>query len=190
MRFVASPRLSRLKPELWPMNNTVTIDVREDIRAGREPFSKIMNAAAALQAAEQLLVIAPFEPVPLFKVLEKQGFRHTSKAVTAGEWEVRFIRQSTLTSQDSTMAAASQVAGGDSRLDQGSVMEVDARGLEPPQPMVRILETLAALPVGARLQARTDRRPMHLYAQLQDRGFIAETQEQPDGSFLTYVRRG
>jgi uncharacterized protein (DUF2249 family) len=171
------------------MNNTVTIDVREDIRAGREPFSKIMNAAAALQTAEQLLVIAPFEPVPLFQVLEKQGFCHTSKPVAAGDWEVRFMRQSNPTSLDPGMAGASQVHGADSESTQGNLVEVDARGLEPPQPMVRILESLAALPDGARLQARTDRRPMHLYAQLEDRGFIAETQEQPDGSFLTYVRR-
>jgi uncharacterized protein (DUF2249 family) len=171
------------------MNNTVTIDVREDIRAGREPFSKIMNAAAALQAAEQLLVIAPFEPVPLFQVLEKQGFRHTSKPVAAGDWEVRFIRQSNPTLLDPRMKGASEVYGADPRPLQGNVVEVDARGLEPPQPMVKILETLGALPDGAQLQARTDRRPMHLYAQLEDRGFIAETQEQPDGSFLTYVRR-
>jgi hypothetical protein len=30
---------------------------------------------------------------------------------------------------------------------------------------------------------------MHLYAQLESRGFIAETKEQDDGSFITYVSR-
>ena len=43
----------------------MTMDVRDYIRSGHEPFSKIMNAAAALQADEQLLLIAPFEPRPL-----------------------------------------------------------------------------------------------------------------------------
>ena len=66
---------------------------------------------------------------------------------------------------------------------------VDARGLEPPQPLVKILEALAGLPEGARLRARTDRRPMHLYAQLQERGFVGETEEQEDGSFVTHIRR-
>src|SRR6476619_2900108 len=107
MRFGGNPPLPS-RPDLFPMNDTVTIDVREDIRAGREPFSKIMNAAAALQDAEQLLVIAPFEPVPLFQVLEKQGFRHTSKPVAAGDWEVRFIRQCNPTSLDPSMAGATQ----------------------------------------------------------------------------------
>ena len=64
---------------------------------------------------------------------------------------------------------------------------LDVRGLEPPQPMVRILETLASLPLDAALRACTDRRPMHLYAQLARRGFAAETEEQQDGSFITCI---
>ena len=73
--------------------------------------------------------------------------------------------------------------------DAAPVVEVDARGLEPPQPMVKILEALAALPAGAELRARTDRRPIHLYAQVKERGFAAATEEQSDGSFLTHIRR-
>jgi uncharacterized protein (DUF2249 family) len=68
-------------------------------------------------------------------------------------------------------------------------LTVDARGLEPPQPLVVILEALMRLPEGAELQARTDRRPMHLYGHLEERGFTGTTEEQPDGSFLTTIRR-
>mgnify|MGYP001555463945 FL=1 len=56
--------------------------------------------------------------------------------------------------------------------------------------MVKILETIATLPDGAELRARTDRRPMHLYAQLEERGFTGQTEEQGDGSFITHIRRG
>ncbi len=172
-----------------PAYHTVIIDVREDIRAGREPFSKIMNAAAALRADAQLLVIAPFEPVPLFKVLEKQGFLYTSKPVASGDWEVCFFRQSKRSPSGDRVAGAAPVASSNSGFLPANVVQVDARGLEPPQPMIKILEAVAGLPDGAQLEACTDRRPLHLYAPLQDRGFIAETQEQPDGSFLTRVRR-
>ncbi len=34
----------------------VTLDVREDLRNGREPFSKVMGAAAHLQSNESLLL--------------------------------------------------------------------------------------------------------------------------------------
>jgi uncharacterized protein (DUF2249 family) len=66
---------------------------------------------------------------------------------------------------------------------------VDARGLEPPQPMVKILEVLNTLPDGAELRAQTDRRPMHLYAHLEARGFVGQSEEQNDGSFITHIRR-
>ena len=69
-----------------------------------------------------------------------------------------------------------------------TTVTLDARGLEPPQPLVVILEALARLPEGAEMRARTDRRPMHLYALLAQRGFTGTTEEQPDGSFVTTIR--
>lgn len=71
-----------------------------------------------------------------------------------------------------------------------AVLEVDARGLEPPLPMVRILEATATLPPGTTLRARTDRQPLHLYAHLEERGFTAETTPATDGGFVTVIRRG
>ena len=55
--------------------------------------------------------------------------------------------------------------------------------------LVTILEAVTTLPRGAMLRARTDRRPMHLYAQLEERGFTGESQAaQADGSFITHIR--
>ena len=170
---------------------TVTLDVREDIRNGREPFSTIMQAVARLQDDERLLLIAPFEPAPLFAVLGQQGFSHQAKTTATGDCEVLFTRTSADQGDPETPAALSQPSRGAKTASCSGppVVEVDARGLEPPQPLVRILEALATLPEGARLRARTDRRPMHLYAQLEERGLIGESEEQTDGSFVTHVRR-
>ncbi len=183
-------------------NKTVTLDVREDIRSGKEPFSKIMNAAAALGAGEQMLLIAPFEPAPLYSVLKRQGFVHTSRETEAGEFEVLFTREAKakpegitpqappLDAREATeSAAAKSVQHPQGECATTHIVEVDARGLEPPQPLVRILEALGTLPNGAELRARTERRPMHLYGQLEERGFAAETEEQPDACFLTRIRR-
>lgn len=68
-----------------------------------------------------------------------------------------------------------------------AVVRVDARGLEPPGPMVAVLEALSRLAPGQSLLARTDRRPMHLYAQLEARGYRAASEESPDGSVLTRI---
>jgi uncharacterized protein (DUF2249 family) len=172
-------------------NRVVTLDVREDIKRGREPFSRIMRAVGGLGDKEDLLLIAPFEPKPLFGVLAQQGFSHSAKVLDGGDWEVLFSRQP-------GTGATGPAAGCDNprsrpRAEKGGaiesqVVDVDARRLEPPEPLVRILEAVAALPAGAELRAHTDRRPMHLYSQLEERGFTGQTEEQADGSFITHIR--
>ena len=124
---------------------TVTLDVREDIRSGREPFGKIMQTIAGLKDDQQLRLIAPFEPAPLYAVLAQRGYAHQSKATPEGDFEVLFTRGAADASMPETAAAPPQaLSGPPSRACTGTpVIEVDARGLEPPQPLVKILEALA-----------------------------------------------
>lgn len=165
----------------------ITLDVREDIRSGSEPFSKIMKAVAELRPDESLRLIAPFEPVPLLELLARQGFQHAARPISDRDWEVLFTREASR--QPTTVPpAAPQLLDRNATVPPTEVIELDARGLEPPQPLVTILEALGTLPEHAELHAHTDRRPMHLYAQLTERGFAGESQEQSDGSFITHIR--
>jgi len=166
----------------------VTLDVRDEIAQGREPFGKIMGTVSRLHPDEKLRLIAPFEPLPLFSMLAKKGYSHVSKQLESGDWEVLFTHDAS--PKDEAKRDAPTTAGsGGTETKPTSFIEVDARGLEPPQPMVKILEALANLPAKTGIRARTDRRPMHLYAHLEERGFVGETTEQTDGSFLTHIRR-
>ncbi len=167
--------------------NLITLDVRADLRAGREPFSKIMEAVAALRVEQSLCILAPFEPVPLIELLGRQGFQHTARANAAGDWEVLFTRRSG-GSPIEVLPPARLPGGGHAAGRLPEIIDLDARGLEPPQPLVTIFEALGTLPDHAELRAHTDRRPMHLYAQLEERGFTGESQEQSDGSFITHIR--
>ncbi len=70
-------------------------------------------------------------------------------------------------------------------------MILDNRGLEPPQPMMRTLEALETLEGGETLAIINDRRPMFLFAELDDLGYSYETEEQEDGSFkITITKPG
>ena len=172
------------------MNHTViTLDVRDDLRSGRDPFAKIMAAAAQVAVGQVLLLIAPFEPIPLFHVLGRQGFRYDARRCDSGEWEVRFTRGSeeSVDVEGGSDTGMNQCGGAQNKALE--IQDLDARGLEPPQPLVNILEALACLPVSAQLAAHTDRRPIHLYPLLQERGFNSQTEEQSDGSFITNIRR-
>jgi uncharacterized protein (DUF2249 family) len=165
----------------------ILLDVREEIRQGSKPCGLITRAVETLQPGQSLRLIAPFEPVPLFDLLGSQGYGHQATALPGGDWEVLFSRD--LAVEAAKPRQAEHAGCGCSRSTEEEVMDVDARGLEPPQPMVKILEALVRLPVGAELRARTDRRPVHLLPQLDLRGFKGESSEQPDGSFITLVAR-
>ena len=69
-----------------------TLDVRPMLAAGGEPLDTILEAAAAVPHGGELEVIAPFEPVPLYRVLSRQGFGHRTESRGPAEWVVRFRR--------------------------------------------------------------------------------------------------
>ena len=71
---------------------SVTVDVREDIRAGREPFARIMAAVRALDEGQSLTLINVFEPVPLYGVMAEKGYQHETRRTADGDWEIRFYR--------------------------------------------------------------------------------------------------
>jgi uncharacterized protein (DUF2249 family) len=76
-----------------PGEKIVTVDVREDIRAGREPFQKIMAAVERLQPDQTLLLINCFEPRPLYRVMAQNGFTHWAEQTVDGDWRVYFRRE-------------------------------------------------------------------------------------------------
>ncbi len=65
---------------------------------------------------------------------------------------------------------------------------LDVRGLEPPQPLVRVLQRLDTLEHGERLEILHDRRPLFLYHYLEERGFAHETDEPAPGLVRIVVR--
>ena len=59
---------------------------------------------------------------------------------------------------------------------------LDLRGLQPPEPMVRILEALERAP-GAPLRAILPHEPVPLYGLLRERGFAYTGAQRADGGF-------
>jgi uncharacterized protein (DUF2249 family) len=77
----------------WKTTATTLLDVRPTLEQGGEPFEQIMEAAAGIQPGEALVIVAPFEPAPLYGALGAQGFAHATQRVAADEWVVRFMRE-------------------------------------------------------------------------------------------------
>ena len=161
------------KPDV-PASRQVHLDVREEIRRGQEPFARIMAAVKRLTPEEALVLRAPFEPVPLYAALGKKGFAHWTERHADDDWTVWFHRgAATNASTDPAVARP---------------LVIDVRGLEPPEPMVRILEAVERLKAGHTIEVLHERRPLFLYPQLDERGFLHETDESQPGVVRIVIR--
>ncbi|HEY9556648.1 MAG TPA: DUF2249 domain-containing protein [Acidimicrobiales bacterium] len=82
-------------PEVYTASITCRariLDVRPTIAEGGEPFDSIMAAVAELDDEQPLVILVPFEPVPLEGVLGSQGFVHEAEQLETGDWRVTFQR--------------------------------------------------------------------------------------------------
>ena len=123
---------------------------------------------------------APFEPVALYGVLGTRGFAHWSERIAEGDWMIWFHP---VDGPSTAAPAAARTAG-------APTLHIDVRGLDPPEPMMRVLEAVDRLPAGQTLEVLHERRPIFLYPQLDDRGFVHETDEPEPGTVRIVIRRG
>jgi uncharacterized protein (DUF2249 family) len=167
--------LAAMQPEL-----VVDLDVRDDLRNGREPFSRIMAARRAMPAGGALRLRAIFEPAPLYTVLGRQGLAHWTQRLAADDWVIWFFDAAATTPAGGPAAGPDRAAAPSESPAAAEPMVLDVRGLEPPEPMVRTLEALAALPAGGTLIQINVRVPHMLLPHLEARGFAYQVHQEAD----------
>jgi uncharacterized protein (DUF2249 family) len=154
------------------------LDVRPVLDRGGDPFTLIMRRAGELAPDEALHLIVGFEPAPLYAVMRGLGrAAHTEEA--AGTFHVWFYRDGA--------AEPERPPGDGPPAALQAPVELDVRGLEPPQPMVQILQKLVDLGPGAQLLVRHHREPALLYDKLALRGYAARCTKGEDDSFLIHI---
>ncbi|WP_019376236.1 DUF2249 domain-containing protein [Virgibacillus halodenitrificans] len=75
------------------LKEAVVLDVREDLRLKKEPFDKIMAAVKSIEVGQELILHAPFNPLPLHKVLHRKGFAHQVEKVEKRHWIVTYVKK-------------------------------------------------------------------------------------------------
>jgi len=163
----------------------IEVDVREDLRAGREPFSKIMAAVGALGEDEVLHLRAIFEPAPLFAVFAKRGLVHEAIAHAPDDWSIWFWKPIV---EPAPYAHATDEQSA-THPDEPNTVWLDVRGLEPPEPMLRTLAALETLPPDHELVQLNVRVPQFLLPMLAERGFECDVDESHADRVLVRIRR-
>lgn len=168
------------------MNEFVDLDVRPVMKAGGEPFSLIMQTLQQLEPGQGLRLLVGFEPVPLYGVMQARGFSPSPNALPNGDFEVLFrpAAAAAPSAEEADEAGAAEAAW------PAPSLELDNRGLMPPEPMVRILAGVEQLGDGEVLAALLDREPVFLFPELQRRGHAWRGGFTDGGSYALSVRVG
>jgi hypothetical protein len=142
------------------------IDVRPILAGGGDPFREIVAAASEVPAGGSLLVIAPFNPLPLREILEASGFRSKVLRTAEGTWEVTFVRGAPALLPGDLSTAPHEWS-------EGADMHVDARGLDAGKAVGAVLSVLARMSECERLVAHLDSNLDRLYPELLRLGWEA-----------------
>jgi len=165
----------------------------------RVKHAQIFQRWESLAVGDYFILVNDHDPVPLYYQFAAQfpeAFSWEYLLRDEEEFRVR-IRKLAITPKDlkrSIPAPPSGIAPFASSTNRESIAPasqktLDVRGLEPPEPMMRILDAAANLGPDDILKAITDRRPVHLFAELEARGLHFDNKQRLDGTWITQIRQ-
>lgn len=184
------------KPEYlqnFPTHRIINFDVRAMLAEGADPLKSIQQKIKSLNPGEVLLIVNSFEPVPLIKLLEKQGFQTHVEFIDQDTIETYFYK---IAADDAQKKEVNVEAGNiptssdwEILLKQyeNNLVDIDVRHLEMPMPMMNILETLEVLPKGKALHVHHKKVPVFLLNELKEREFDCRIKEVQDGEVYLLI---
>src|SRR3954454_8455038 len=143
------------------------LDVRPLLASGQDPFTQVMSTAARIPRGGFMVVDAPFDPAPLRRVLAGKGFTSLGRQIGPGHWRICWCREEPA---EVPAAEAPLPHRGPEPWEASDVTHLDVRGLQPPEPMTRVLDLIDQGGLQS-LVLQHDREPVFLYPMLAERGW-------------------
>lgn len=168
----------------------IELDVRPYLRKKLEPFQVIMDTVKTLTKEDTFVLHATFKPTPLLGLMKTKGYLHTVNQIEPDHWTVTFVHKSQkhkLVTSTETPSIEDDALTENVRSVQ--TYELDNRGLEPPQPMIRTLSQLGQASSGDIVVIHNDRVPMFLIEELNTLGYEYSVAEQPDGTAKVTIHK-
>jgi uncharacterized protein (DUF2249 family) len=161
------------------------LDVRPLLASGQDPFAQVMSASAKVPSGGFLVVDAPFDPAPLRRVLAGKGFTSLGRQMGPGHWRICWRREepAAVVVEESPMPARGPEPW---KADDGT--HLDVRGLQPPEPMTRVLDLIDQGGLDS-LVLHHDREPVLLYPMLGERGWSCLSVEHLEGEVRVRLAR-
>jgi uncharacterized protein (DUF2249 family) len=180
-------KTTKQKPNIidqTPAEKIHQLDVRSILESGVDPFQNIMASVKHISDDEILLIINSFEPNPLYSVLAKKGFEHWTENDN-GLFKIYFYRGKEIVRTENSQTQKST----SNEVDYKNVIQLDVRELVPPEPMIKILETLSQVDEYTALLVHHHREPMMLYPKLEERGYQAVSNKIEENYFEVMITK-
>ncbi|UEM18520.1 DUF2249 domain-containing protein [Skermanella mucosa] len=164
------------------------LDVRPLLASGQDPFAHVMSTAARVPPGGFMVVDAPFDPAPLRRVLAGKGFTSLGRQLGAGHWRICWRREEPAGLEDEAQPPVPQPRRGPEPWQAADGTHLDVRGLQPPEPMTRVLDLIDA-GTAERLVLHHDREPVFLFPMLAERGWSCLSVEHLEGEVRVTLAR-
>ena len=83
-------QVTQMQNEVSDSKEPKVLDVRPIFAQGDAPCGAIDDAVMSLQPGQNLVLLVPFEPFPLYKKLAAAGFSHQAEQLPDQSWRVEF----------------------------------------------------------------------------------------------------
>ena len=166
------------------------LDVRPIINAGKDPLKDILDKVRTIKLDEVLVIINSFEPVPLYSLLGAKGFRYFTEKIDDA-YKVYFYKK------DGAVEGAEELPDNREKLPGNitkqiefeNTIEIDVHDLQPPEPMMKILENLQRIDERSVMIVHHHREPHLLYPILDERGYKAVCNKIGEDSFKILITK-
>jgi len=164
-----------------PKGQLVIFDVREILSGGEDPLKEIIKRFKEVPIGNALCIINTFVPVPLVRLLEKEGVESFTKAVQTNEFHTFFYKVPNVeplarpseinTEEKLRMLDQDAFQREYNNFPKAKIREIDVRQLEMPGPMQTILGILPELAADEALYVNHKRVPLYLLEEIADEDY-------------------
>ena len=150
------------------------IDARALLARGQDPLGAVVERAASIPQGATLAIDAPFDPVPLRRVLAARGFSSHGRRLAPDHWLILCLRDGAGRLDGDGGGKACPGPAGPPLWHVGAETHIDVRGLPAPEPMLAVIRLLSVQPADAVVITHHERDPIFLYPELAEMGWRAE----------------
>jgi len=175
-------------------------DVREILLGGQDPLKQIMQRFKSVPVGNALCIVNSFVPVPLVRLLEKDGVKSFTKTISTQEFHTYFYKlpadkevvknDERKTNDNIRMLDQASFQQEYSKFSEANVREIDVRALEMPGPMQTILQILPELAADEALYVNHKRVPLYLLEEIAGENYYVNilTLSEIDVKLLIYKK--